>query len=69
MKYLKIIAGILATILLGAVGGGLWERVLSPALDKLSRAAIQLVDGIYKDTWIQYTKQLLMIFQIFINKK
>ncbi|MEL6116877.1 hypothetical protein P0Y67_16830 [Photobacterium sp. SP02] len=47
MKFLKIIAGILATILLGAIGSGLWERVLSPALDELSRAAIRLVDGIY----------------------
>jgi len=47
MKYLKLIAGILATIILGAVGSGLWESVLSPALDKLSRSSIQLVDGIY----------------------
>lgn len=47
MKYLKVIAGVFATILLGAIGSGLWERILSPVLDSISRKAILFVDGIY----------------------
>ena len=47
MELLTIIGGILATILLGALGSGLWERVISPAFDAIFRVAIRLVGSIY----------------------
>jgi hypothetical protein len=39
-KLLKIAAGIFATIVLGAIGSGLWERFLGPFLDWLTRQTI-----------------------------
>lgn len=39
-KYVKIVLGILATILLGAIGSGLWERFLAPFLDWLARKTV-----------------------------
>lgn len=47
MKYLKIIAGIIATILLGALGSGIWERLLAPFLSFISLQIIQFVNKIY----------------------
>lgn len=44
---LKITIGILGTILLGAIGSGLWERFLSRWVDKLVELSIQLVDLIF----------------------
>ena len=46
MKYLKIIGVIITTIFLGALGSGLWERLISPTLDNLSRKSIKFVDSI-----------------------
>lgn len=39
-KTLKIVLGIAATIVLGAVGSGLWERFLGPFLDWLTRQTV-----------------------------
>ncbi len=41
-KVLHIVGGILGAIVLGAIGSGLWERVLSPSLSWLSN----LVTGV-----------------------
>jgi hypothetical protein len=43
----KIIGGIFATILLGAIGSGLWERVISPAIDFISTVSVKFVSSIY----------------------
>lgn len=43
---LKIIGGITATIILGAVGSGVWERILSPGLDWLFRCVVDLISNI-----------------------
>ncbi len=47
MKYLKIIAGVIVTIFLGAIGSGVWEKFLSPFLESISRKSIELVSSIY----------------------
>lgn len=39
-KIFKIALGVLATIFLGAIGSGIWERFLGPALDWLTRISI-----------------------------
>lgn len=39
-KLLKVALGVLATIFLGAIGSGLWERFLGPALDWLTKVSI-----------------------------
>ncbi|QOY53140.1 hypothetical protein [Candidatus Sulfurimonas baltica] len=56
-SYLKIIAGMLATIILGAIGSGFWERILSPGFDKLQYFVVNKIsffytgylDSIYED--------------------
>ena len=37
---LKIVGGVVATIVLGAIGSGLWERFLGPFLDWLTRQTV-----------------------------
>ena len=52
-KLLKVVLGVLATIVLGAIGSGLWERMLGPFLDWLTRATIGLyasIVGTYRDS-------------------
>lgn len=39
-KALKIVVGFAATIVLGAIGSGLWERFLGPFLDWLARQTV-----------------------------
>lgn len=51
-KSLKIIVGVIATIILGAIGSGLWERFLGPTLDWLTKASIGTIArgyGSYRD--------------------
>lgn len=53
---LKVAGGIAAAVILGAVGSGVWERLLAPGLDALFRASVDLIstvslnykNGIYK---------------------
>lgn len=47
MEFLTIIGSILGAILLGALGSGLWERVIGPAFDAIYRVAIRLAGSIY----------------------
>lgn len=42
----NILGGIAATVILGAVGSGVWERLLSPALDWMFRASVDLVSTV-----------------------
>jgi hypothetical protein len=49
-KFVKVVLGILATIILGAIGSGLWERMLGPFLDWLTRATI----GLYASAFSTY---------------
>jgi hypothetical protein len=49
---LKVLAGIVATIILGAIGSGLWERILAPVLDWCFRSVVDIISTIsttYKD--------------------
>lgn len=39
-KLLKVALGIVATIFLGAIGSGVWERFLGPALDWLTKVSV-----------------------------
>jgi hypothetical protein len=39
-KYIKIIGAILGTVLLGAIGSGVWERMLSPFSDTCINAVL-----------------------------
>ena len=48
----KVLGGFAAAILLGAIGSGVWERLLSPLLDGGYRATVDLVSHVsvaYKD--------------------
>jgi hypothetical protein len=47
VKNIKIIAGILITILLGAIGSGIWERFLSPMVDATYRGTVSLISSVY----------------------
>ncbi|MCC9162581.1 hypothetical protein LNA76_04505 [Alcaligenes sp. MMA] len=51
-KLLKIISGIAATILLGAIGSGVWEKLLAPGLNWLATHTAQYISSIssrYRD--------------------
>lgn len=47
-KYLKIAFGIIGTIILGAIGSGVWERFLSPLLDSAASMLASLFSLISK---------------------
>ena len=47
MNIFKIIGGISATILLGAIGSGLWERFLSPFVDYIKYKVVQTISVFY----------------------
>jgi len=47
MNILKIIGGLIATVFLGAIGSGLWERFLSPFFDSLQLKIAQAISSIY----------------------
>lgn len=52
-KAIKIVLGAIATILLGAIGSGVWEKVLSPGLiyvAKLTTSLISLVSESYSNS-------------------
>ncbi len=52
-KYLKIIFAAILTIILGAIGSGVWERFLSPAFDKTREIIINVMNYFvisYKDS-------------------
>lgn len=42
-RVLKILGGLAAAIVLGAIGSGVWEKILSPALSWLSSATAELI--------------------------
>ncbi|MGM0642024.1 MAG: hypothetical protein ACQESN_11455 [Thermotogota bacterium] len=47
------ILGIIGTIILGAIGSGIWERLLSPSLDWFFRTIVSIISTIslnYKDS-------------------
>ena len=56
-NYGKVILGIIGTILLGAIGSGLWERIISPLADEIMKLSINSInffftsykDSIYKE--------------------
>lgn len=58
----KLLLGALGTILLGALGSGFWERILSPALNYLSSTLITTFSAIsssYSDAIYSSAAQLL----------
>lgn len=56
-SIIKIIIGVFGTILLGAIGSGLWERIIGPLIDSLMKLSINSInfffitykDSIYKE--------------------
>jgi hypothetical protein len=58
-KYIKWIAGVLGTILLGAIGSGVWDWVLSDAFSWLGNFVLTTgsslsqtyLDSLYQDIW------------------
>ena len=58
-KYIKWIIGIIGTILLGAIGSGVWEWILSDlfswigtfVLSTMSSISQVYLDSLYKDIW------------------
>ena len=49
-RLINILLGIIATIILGAIGSGLWERLLGPFLDWLTKSTI----GLYASVMLTY---------------
>ena len=47
--FLKVLIGVVATILIGAIGSGVWEKLLSPFLDYSYRFVVDLIDGFSSD--------------------
>ena len=45
-KILKILFGIVSTIILGAIGSGVWERLLSPALGEFGNFLTTTISSI-----------------------
>jgi hypothetical protein len=51
--FLKVFIGVVGTILIGAIGSGVWEKLLSPLLEYFYRFVVEVIDGYsseYKDT-------------------
>lgn len=46
-KWIKMIAAAVVTIILGAIGSGLWERFLSEFFDVVVNLLIELLDSIF----------------------
>lgn len=42
-KYLKVTLGIIATILLGAIGSGVWEYLLKPSFGTISELTLNII--------------------------
>jgi hypothetical protein len=75
-KFLKIILGIIATIILGAIGSGLWERMLGPLLDWITHATVGMYASLvssYSDSIYEkaangfHEENSLVLFTIFIS--
>ncbi len=69
----EIIAGVMATILLGAIGSGLWEKLLSPFLDYTSEKVIEIasyisngyLDRLYSNAPnISYNGKIFLLFYL-----
>ena len=59
-KYIKVILGVILTILLGAVGSGVWEYVLKPSLGSVSEFILNIatlgIETFKNDIYIQIAK-------------
>ncbi|WP_318520139.1 hypothetical protein [Photobacterium leiognathi] len=73
-KYIKFLLGGLVTIVLGAIGSGLWERFLSDAFDKLVLWSINVIniaftsykDGIYASAAMGFHENYSLLTYAFI---
>jgi hypothetical protein len=55
-RILKVLGSIFAAIVLGAIGSGVWEKLLSPAISRLSDATAALISSMssnYEDSIYQ----------------
>jgi hypothetical protein len=55
-RVLKVIGSIFFTIVVGAIGSGVWEKLLSPAISRLSGATVSAIASIstsYEDSIYQ----------------
>lgn len=56
LRFLKVLGSILAAVILGAIGSGVWEKMLSPALSRLldgTSALIASLSSSYEDSIYQ----------------
>lgn len=73
IKLLKLFLSLLGLILLGALGSGLWEKVLNPFIDWFSKTFITIIgnfqssyiDNIYKSSALGPEKVSLMFSAVF----
>lgn len=77
-KVSKILLGVIATIFLGAIGSGVWERILSPSLREFGNfltSTISSISKTYSDSIylsassiISYdqTKVIVLLFMLFV---
>src|SRR5664280_2405003 len=75
----QIVGGIIAAIILGAIGSGVWERFLAPASDATYRVLVGLISTVslsYKDSIYEaaargfnesYSLQLFSIFCLLLS--
>lgn len=79
LRFLKILGSIAAAIILGAIGSGVWEKVLSPMLSNLSEWTVTFVGGINsgyensiyqraaRDTTDLYTMKIAMLILVLVG--
>jgi hypothetical protein len=67
MNFIKIIGGLIGAIFIGAIGSGLWERFLSPAVDSSYRFIVSLFSNLYSgyldSIYVEASKNLPDIYQ------
>lgn len=74
-KPTKIIGGAVLTVVLGAIGSGVWENVFSPATSWIGRAMLTLItlgvesarDGIYQEVAQGHSERFSVLTYTFIT--
>lgn len=61
-KYLKIVGGVFITILLGAIGSGVWQYILGPIVSNSTKAILDIatlgVDSFKNDLYMEIARGL-----------
>ena len=67
MKYIKIIGGIIITIILGAIGSGVWEKILSPFFYYIVQFSSNIYSGYLDAIYDSASMYIPDIYQIKIS--